>query len=376
MNIAIWGTGDVGKYVYQKIADNQKYTVRYFVDSNAILWGTEVCGVEVISPEQLQNIFSDELEFVLIAFWNCISIYKKLLDMEIGVFGIVRNKVFDGELELADDLRMDRNIFWSDAPYLNKPLLESVETNIVDYCNLNCRGCSHFSNLYQYGAKIPFDTFCKDLQRIAEHVCVYKCSLLGGEALLDARITRYMEFARKVLPDSEIQLVTNGLLLPKQSPDFYGCCRDNNITVSVSGYKPTMALKDKIQEILEKEQVTYIFRINKEEFGKNIDLTGTADQNEAVKRCREHICHFLRNGKIYKCPFEALGNKLFEHYGLDIKLHGGVDIYDDELDWSVLVEDLSNAPVDACRYCGIEEKIEWGVTNSPSLEDWVVKKNE
>ena len=193
---------------------------------------------------------------------------------------------------------------------------------------------------------------------------------------MDARITRYMEFARKVLPDSEIQLVTNGLLLPKQSPDFYGCCRDNNITVSVSGYKPTMALKDKIQEILEKEQVTYIFRINKEEFGKNIDLTGTADQNEAVKRCREHICHFLRNGKIYKCPFEALGNKLFEHYGLDIKLHGGVDIYDDELDWSVLVEDLSNAPVDACRYCGIEEKIEWGVTNSPSLEDWVVKKNE
>lgn len=375
MNIAIWGTGNVGKYIYQKVADNKNYIVQYFIDSNAVLWGTKVNGIEVISPEQLQKVFSDELEFVLIAFLNGISIYKELSEMLNGVFGIVRNKVFSGKLALADDLRMDRNIFWSDAPYLDKPLLESVETNIVDYCNLNCRGCSHFSNLYSYGAKIPFATFCKDLRRIAEHVYVYQCSLLGGEALLEADIIDYMEFARKVLPDSEIQLVTNGLLLPKQSSDFYKCCRDNDITISVSGYKPTMVLKDKILEVLDNQQVTYAFRINKEEFGKNIDLTGTVDQNEAVKRCREHICHFLRNGKIYKCPFEALGNRLFEQYNLGIRLNGGVDIYDEKLDWNALVDALSNAPVDACRYCGIEEKIEWGVTNSPTLEDWVVKKN-
>lgn len=375
MNIAIWGTGDVGKYIYQKVADNPNYTVRYFIDSNAALWGTKVNGIEVISPKQLQKDFLNELEFVLVAFLNGISIYKELLKMQGGVFGIVRNKVFSGELGLADDLRMDRNIFWSDAPYLDKPLLESVETNIVDYCNLNCRGCSHFSNLYSYGEKIPFAVFCKDLQRVAEHVYVYQCSLLGGEALLDADIIDYMEFARKALPDSEIQLVTNGLLLPKQSQDFYQCCRDNDITISVSGYKPTLALKDKILEILDSQQVTYLFRINKEEFGKNIDLTGTADQKEAVKRCREHICHFLRNGKIYKCPFEALGNKLFEYYDLEIRFHGGVDIYNDQLDWSVLADTLSSAPVDACRYCGIEEKIGWGVTNSPVLEDWVVKKS-
>lgn len=374
MDIVIWGTGKVGKYIYQKIADNKNYTVKYFVDSNTMLWGTEINGIKIISPEELEKVFFDGLKFVLIAFSNGISIYKQLTNMKIGLFGIVRNKVFEGELTLEENLRLDPNILWSDARYLNKPLLEGLETNVVDYCNLNCRGCSHFSNLFEHGTKVPFDVFCKDLKKIAEHVYVYQFSLLGGEALLDDEIIKYMEFARETLPKSEIQLVTNGLLLSKQSLDFFESCRRNNITVNVSVYKPTLLLKDKILEILQNEQITYALRINKEEFGKNIDLTGTADRNEAVKRCRESMCHFLRNGKIYKCPFEALGNKLFEHYNLEIRVHGGVNIYDERLDWNMLVDTLSNAPVDACRYCGVEEKIEWRVATSPALEDWVVSK--
>ncbi len=376
MDIAIWGTGNVGRYVLKQIQGNRDYQIRYFVDSNSLLYGTKIEGIEVISPEQLQETFAKELDFVLVAFIDSIYLYEKLLAMEIGRFGIVRNVVFEAHLALEADLSQDKNIFWSDAPYCNRPILKKLETNVVDDCNLNCKGCSHFSNLFAHGEKIPFATFCQDLEQVAKHVYVYLFSLLGGEALLDDRIIEYMEFARKTLPDSEIQLITNGLLIPKKEADFFACCRDNNIKVVISGYRPTLLLKDKILDILEKHNIIYSFRINVEEFGKNIDLTGTSNKEEAVKKCREHMCHFLRDGKLYKCPFEALGNTFFEHFHLGCHLDGGTGIYDEDLDWHMLIEELENRPVDACRYCGKEEKITWGIANVPALEDWVVRKEQ
>lgn len=372
MNCAIWGTGNVGKYIYRQLKTNENYSVTYFVDSNPALWGEAIEGIEVISPERLQNIYADQLEFVLLAYVNAISIYENLVDMGIKRFGVVHDRVFDEQLVLQADLYRDGNIFWYDKR-ADKPLLRTLETNIVDYCNLNCRGCSHFSNLFENGEKIPFDTFCRDLRQIAEHLSVFQFNMLGGEALLDEQITEYIKFARQTLPHSKIQLITNGLLIPKQPEAFFICCRENNIRIIVSEYRPTALLKDKILEILQENQISFFVRRNRDDFGKNIDLTGTADKYEAVTRCRESKCQFFRNGKLYKCPFEALGNQLFEHYHLDIRFHGGIDIYEDHLDWVKLAEMLSDHPVDACRYCGEEEKIRWDVTHAPALEDWVVR---
>lgn len=371
MKIAIWGTGNIGKYVYQKIVNNEKYIVSYFVDSNEVLWGTQISGVKVISPKQLENIFTEELSFVLVAFSKGVSIYRRLLNMNISKFGIIDECVYSSKLELERDLCQDKNILWSDT--VDKPLLWHLETNVVDNCNLNCRGCSHFSNIYGHRDKVPFDIFCRDLQKIADNIEIYSFLLLGGEPLLEDKINDYMRTARKILPRTIIQITTNGLLIPKQTKEFFECCRENDIRIIISAYKPTLRLKDKIIEILEENQISYIIRENREEFSKNIDLSGMADQDLAVRQCRESGCHFFRYGKLYKCPFEALANKLFEHYNLDIRFRGGVDIYDDKLDWNMLVDALSNEPIDACRYCGIEEKVEWCVANPPALEDWVVK---
>lgn len=373
MNIAIWGAGDIGKYVYRKITDNKNYSVKYFVDRNEMLWGTVTDGVKIISPKQLEKIFARELDFVLVAFFRGASIYQKLVDLHISKFGIVEDRVYFSQLDFESDLYLDRNIFWSGD--LHKPLIRHLETNIVDSCNLNCKGCSHFSNLFESDDKVPFDVFCSDLQKIADHVEIYSFLLLGGEPLLEGRINDYIRAARKILPHSVIQLTTNGLLIPKQTKEFFECCEENDIEIIISAYKPTMLLMDKIVKILEDEKIRYKIRENREAFGKNIDLTGTADQNLALQQCREKECHFFRVGRIYKCPFEALANKFFEQYNLDVRFDGGFDIYDENLDWHMVVDTLVSKPVNACKYCGIEEKFEWCVSNTASLEDWVVKKN-
>lgn len=372
MNIAIRGTGKFGKYIASQIKSNKNYTLAFFIDSNVDSWGKKVEGVSIISPDDLQKKYWNDVDIVLIAYMNSIDSFERIVISKSIKYGFIRNRVYEAQLQLKEDLMQDINIVWCDALYLNKPILRSLETNIVDDCNLNCRGCSHFSNLFEHGARVPYEVFCKDLKQVADKAYVHQLNLLGGEAILNERIVEYMDYARKLLPYSEIELISNGLLIPKQTEEFFECCKKNDITISISGYKPTLRIKDKIRNILEKHHIVYIFREDVNEFGKNIDIDGKADRYEAVKKCRENKCHFLREGKIYKCPFEALGNVFFEHFGLNIRFDGGTNIYDDKLDWRKFIDKLYNEPIDACRYCGNEVKIEWGVTSNPILEDWTI----
>lgn len=371
MNIAIRGAGHFGRYVAQQLVQRKNDVVKFYVDNNIDICGSVIDGIQVISPEQLYNKYDKEIDVVLVAFMDSITFFNSIvtLDKKIGFIG---NRVFEAKMSLSDDLLQDKNIVWNDASYLNKPILRSLETNIVDNCNLNCKGCSHFSNLFEHGAQIPYEIFCKDLKQVTEHVFVHQFNMLGGEALLNDKITEYIEYARKLLPYSEIQLISNGLLIPTQSDDFFKCCKENDITISISGYKPTLQIKDKIVDILDKYHIVYIFREDVSEFSKNIDLTGKSDKDEAVRRCHQNKCHFLRNGKIYKCPFEALGNIFFEHFGVNINFEGGTNIYDERLDWEKLIDGLYNMPVDACKYCSKEEKIVWKVEHNPVIEDWIV----
>ena len=376
MNIAIWGTGTFGRYIDQQLRKRINYCIRYFIDSNAALWGQEINGSEIISPKRLAEVSGEELDFVLVAFMNGIEIYQPLLEMHIIKFGIVWNRVFEAQMQLEDDLLQDRNIVWSDARYLDKPVLRSLETNIVDDCNLNCKGCSHFSNLFEHGAGVPFEVYCRDLKQVAEHVYIHQFNMLGGEAILHPRMIEYIEYTRKLLPNSDIEIISNGLLIPKQTEAFFRCCAENDITISISGYKPTLQIKDKIRTVLDKYHIAAIFREEVIEFRKCIDLSASADKRESVHKCYANRCNFLRYGKIYKCPFEALGNYFFEYFDLDIRLDGGIDIFDENMDWMALAERLARIyePVDACRYCGDEKKIAWEVSMFPSLEDWVVRK--
>lgn len=372
MNIAIWGTGSFGQYIAQQLVKKENCTVTFFIDSNRDLHGKAIEGIQVISPEELEDRYAVEVDILLVAFTNCISAYGDIVKVSGNKCGFIRNRVFEARLSLAEDILKDPNILWSDAEYLNKPMLYSLETNIEDGCNLNCRGCSHFSNLFERGEKVAFDTFCRDLKRISENVFIYQFNMLGGEILLNNQIVEYMEYAVELMPHTDIELITNGLLIPKQSKSFFECCKKYDIMIGISTYKPTLAMRDDIVRILNENEVAYVFRNAVEDFGKNIDLSGQNDRQIAVKRCRENRCHFMRQGKIYKCPFEALGNKFFSHFNIDAMIEGGIDIYKEGLDWQQVVNVLHNDPVDACKYCGVEERIEWRVASPPVIEDWII----
>lgn len=370
--IAIWGgAGKFGRYIYDQLKNRKDIDIKCFLDRDSSWLDKKIDGIEIYSPEQLRLSGRISIDYVLISFLDGISIYNQLSKF-VGIkFGIIKNKVFLDKLELKGKLIEDNNIFWiTDS---NRPLLKTVETHVADHCNLNCRGCSHFSSLYHADDVIHFDAYCRDVKQLCQKVNIFQFNILGGEALLNEKIVDYFSFTRRMLPHTDIHMVTNGLLIPKQKEDFFACCIENNIIIEISEYPPTSRMIDKIISTLEQHEITYIIRKEINKFMKNIDLSGNADRYEAMHNCLQYGCNFLRDGKLYKCPFEALGNKFFEFFQLDIRLCGGVDIYNKELDWEKLVYSYEHEPVDACKYCGEGEWFSWESSSSPIVDDWVVK---
>lgn len=367
--IAIWGAGKFGQYICEQLKRNQNIEIVCFVDKNDSITGTKIADIGVIQPKQLDD-YKERLDAVLVAFVGALGVHEEFASYKGIRFGFVDEGVLAQEWELDQDIFTDDNIFWLDD--CSRPMLRNLETNVVDYCNLNCKGCSHFSNLYKKGDMVTFESYCRDLEQIAAHINVRRFNLLGGEALLHERLTDYMVFARKVMPNTQIWVITNGLLLVKQKEDFFRCCIDNRIGIDISEYEPTSKIINEIVQILEKYNLKYNIRDNKGDFGKNIDLLGRAIPNEAMKHCRESSCHFFRNGKLYKCPFEALGNKFFQHYRQDTRLNGGTNLFDDNLDWRRLTYQLENEPVAACVYCGEEVRYTWEVSHNPVMEEWII----
>lgn len=371
MKVVIWGAGKFGRYIKNQLVERKDIVLLGFIDKN-IKSGELVDGIEVITLAQARE---QKADVILIAILEYASLYAKLKQENNEGIGIIKGTVYTLKKMLSMDLLNDNNILWiREVEKSGKPLLAHLETNVMDGCNLNCKGCSHFSNLFAQDESISFNVFCKDLQQIVDHTNTASLYLLGGEALLNNSLMDYLEFSRKLLPEADIQIVSNGLLVPSQTKEFFDCCRRNEIVISISGYRPALLMKDKIVSILEENQVLYAFRGDVLTFGKNIDLQGKSNPEKAFRNCRERACHFFRNGRIYKCPFEALGNQFFTHYDIDIRFNGGFDIYDTSLNWDELVERLDINAVDACCYCGEEERMEWAVENHPKLEDWVVRK--
>jgi len=371
MQIAIWGAGKFGNYILRQIKDNNTVDVICIIDKNPDLNMEQ--GIKVVTPSVFTEEYSNKIDCILVAFLNGRSVRKQLMDMNVKAWGIIMDRVWLEQLQVAKDLKNDNNILWNDSEEIELlPVMETLETNVVDYCNLNCKGCSHFSNIFSKDAQIPYEIFERDIKFLSSKVYVRRFYLLGGEALLNKSIKNYFQCIRENMCKTEIVLVTNGLLIPNLSEEVLESMIKFDVVVSITEYPPVTKMKDKIMAVLEKFRIEYEFREQVDTFGKNIDLSGKNNPMESQKSCREKLCQFLRNGKIYKCPFSALGNYYFDYYNISLHFEEGIDIFDESLNWDLVVEKLRKQPIELCKYCGIEERFKWEVSGYPDKDDWLI----
>lgn len=241
---------------------------------------------------------------------------------------------------------------------MNKIKLNYLETHLTHHCNLNCAHCSHYAPLAEPWFK-DYDEFVNELQQIAKITSckLIEFHLLGGEPLLHPRILDFCYISRKILPDTYIELVTNGILLLKQDNDFFNKLNEWNIAIYWSDY----GLNPKIEELICKKIKTYRVGRRPSLINPSINLHGDGNNQINFNRCKDTFhgtAYTLRNGKIYHCPTGAYFDLFLKYYNItlkDFKLeNNGINIFTSNLED---IENYLNYPDNFCKYCDMEKKL-------------------
>lgn len=378
MNIAFFGLGHICKDFLNNMdkSQNSDYDVKYVVDNNSELWGTIVNGVPVISPDELVKKYSSEVDGVVITVFESRvrnQILTQLKELKIYNISFVHTYPFQNQKYLKKD---DLKWYNTEAD----PIVTYLDVQLADNCNLNCKGCSHFSNLFKEDSFCDLETYKRDLKRISEKTNLIKLHILGGEPFLNKNINEYINYARSVFPDTEIVLYTNGLLIPKQPQDVLNCLSENDVYVTVSSYKPTMKMIDKIAQALDSSKIKWFYPINfdndADKFYCRLSLKGNTNQANAMAICPANVT-IVKDSFLHVCSMEAFFDKYIEYYNLNIDYTPNkIDIYDDSIDWLNLPERLITS-IDLCRFCSDKcREFDWEIANNPSVNDWIVDEDE
>lgn len=250
-----------------------------------------------------------------------------------------------------------------------------IEFNLTDYCNLNCKGCTHYSPI----APAEFQKL-ESLEREMRHLAGIKNAdiikevyLIGGETLLYPHLNKAIEYASKYFPDKKISIFTNGLLLPKMDEEFWTLCRRGNCTIALTRY-PIKFDYDKMENLCREK-------------GVNVEVFGDRGEDNSFfrlpldpgKRQRGRLRHFqcmsfgcltIDGGKIFPCSQAACVGHLNRRFGSNFRWEEGDYLEVEKIKDAREILKLRNRPVPFCRYCRKHEVVSYGPSTRSSSE-WI-----
>lgn len=306
------------------------------------------CGYPIISVSEIQEKDTN-IVITIKDRYSAGEVYNRL--KRIGINHIYWYNGEDSR-KLNGDFLQEECI---DCSSWGECVLPKVEMHIADHCNLNCKGCTHFSPIF--GKELPdFEARIRDVKLLKEkipHILIF--SILGGEPFLNPDVHLYMTEIRKILPDTYIRIVTNGLLIPQLKQEVFECIRKNEIVVQISEYKPTHKIIDRIEKKLKEYGITYYIQSceDKQKFIKPLSLT---DKSRYPQKCISEGCVNIWNGKIAKCPTLMYIDNFNKKFDKNLPNKGVMQLEDCPKGFELL--DMLQKDVPLCRHCVCCE-IEW-----------------
>ena len=250
-------------------------------------------------------------------------------------------------------------------------------------CNLNCKGCNHFCNLYQEETEeniYPLEEYKKDIFTLSKKIDgIFRFRILGGEPLLHPALTDILKASRSAFPEADIRLVTNGLLIPKMDDVFFHIVKSEKIGVDISLYPPTSKVKGRIEEKLLEKRISYNFENIEgpvlDMFAKNLAPFQRNNPNMSMNKCIQHQCRMLFRGRVYKCPMEAFVGRFFETYFPKMKVPESSSVLVTENMNAVKTFENLKKTCPTCRICSEQGMLAfaWDTAVQPNKEDWLVE---
>lgn len=385
-NVFFYYADDVCEAAIEYLQDNsESYKVKAVIaeaeQTKRVLCGIEIKDVNDTSlDKEIPVIITARKEYQIDAEQNLLRCGFKQVEQMNEDFAFyllkkLKNKRRGQDTEFLINKMRDQLL-----RFVPRPCLEYLVINILDHCNLKCKGCDHFACVAD-PYLVPYETLHNDIERMAEIMHgdnIMKIAVMGGEPLLHPDLLEILKDVRGKFPNAIIRLTTNGLLLLQQTDEFWAVCRDYNITIVNTKYPIRIDYK-KIKDKTTSENVEFQFFEGtgddtvKTSSKKIITLDGTNDPVKSFAKCYiSNYGNFLMEGKLYGCPFSCQSYRIFnKKFGQNLKMteRDYLDIY--KIKDMQEIFDFAARPRPYCRYCGdLDRWHEWERSRQ-DISEWV-----
>lgn len=250
--------------------------------------------------------------------------------------------------------------------------------HIVEHCNLNCRGCYHFSSIARE-EYLKIEEYEKDIQRLSELFSgeLDEVFIMGGEPLLHPEVEKFFETTRENFPKGKIKLLSNGILLEKMADRFWKIAKETEAEIWVTKYPINLDWERIEKSAADKGSEIHYFNLEPvRTLGHQpIDISGGRDYIANFDGCyRANHCILLEHGKMYTCFVSAESRHFSNFFKTDLSVSNRdyVDIYEVK-SGKELLENLTK-PTPFCRYCNRDDvdifgRIPWEQTKR-KMKEW------
>ena len=221
------------------------------------------------------------------------------------------------------------------------------------------------------------DRWFADLDRIAADFVrlkelfrnIREIRVMGGEPLLHPDCVAFLRIVRAAFPNCRLALVTNGLLLAKQSASFWDVCRETHALISLSVYP---AVKPQVQALADlcREEGVPLECVESGTFIARYVPEGNVDVRKSFRHCRGSwfFCPILREGRVYRCAMGCYADYWKRAANAELPVEEGIEL-DSATGPEIL--DYLMRPMSTCAYCSpAAREFAWR-NGAPKLEDWV-----
>lgn len=125
---------------------------------------------------------------------------------------------------------------------MSKPFLPILEFYITNVCNLNCENCNRLNN-YKFSGHQKWSEWADTCKEWSNKIDLRLMRILGGEPTLNPDFKEWVYGLRKLWPNTEFEITTNGTRL-KHISTFYQTLFDNNATLVITAHN-----RDRLQDI-------------------------------------------------------------------------------------------------------------------------------
>lgn len=236
-----------------------------------------------------------------------------------------------------------------------KVRLRSIEFNASEHCNLRCSNCNHASP-YSRREFASAESFERDAVLLSKFLHADRLRILGGEPLLHPDLLRFVAIARKTGLADRIGVVTNGVLLSRQSDEFWS--ELDFVDVAVYPETESRIDVDSLQRKAARHATRIIFGM-KDVF--RISLLDYPIENrpgllrDIFKSCfMANYCPTLKGGYLYRCSVSPFLDTYLRvlGYRTDFSKKDGL-LIEDRPDMPQVIAGYlaSETALGACRFC-------------------------